>query len=156
MQCARRRIHWRSGRRFSTATWNSPILTFNLKAAVENEKLVRDFVQFDVYVEGYGPIAFWGKSRDLIIPYETPEAHVEFAKTWINTCTTFHRDCGRVNELNLPIRLLEVSQANGSSDLKLCEADGAHGSCVALTYCWGEAWAFQERLLPSRILSFLS
>lgn len=67
--------------RFSTATWNSPTLTFTLKAAVENEKLVCDFVQVDVYVEEIGPIAFWGKSRHLTSPYETHKAHVEIAKT---------------------------------------------------------------------------
>lgn len=37
-----------------------------------------------------------------------------------------------------PYPVFEVSQANSSPDLKLCETDGAHGSYVALSYCWGE------------------
>ncbi|OAL23377.1 hypothetical protein AYO22_06427 [Fonsecaea multimorphosa] len=155
--------------RFNEDVWGRPICTFTLKAVVDHAKLIHEFIRFDIYFMGSGPIAFWGKSLELVIRPEIRTPHLEFARRWLDDCMKFHADCQDLGETVLPTRVLEILQEDGTPNLKLSTSNGAYGRYMALSYRWGQlqpaklttenhheyAQAIEESNLPPTIRDFI-
>jgi hypothetical protein len=155
--------------RFDVDVWGRSMCTFTLKAVVDHAKLIHEFIRFDIYFMELGPVAFWGKSLELVIRPENRTPHLKFARRWLDDCMKFHADCKDLVETVLPTRVLEILQEDGTPDLKLRASNGAYGRYMALSYCWGQpqpaklttdnlheyAQAIEESNLPTTIRDFI-
>jgi hypothetical protein len=65
------------------------------------------------------------------------ENDFELAKSWMNTCINSHPDCKSTIIGELPTRYIELSPPGTPPTARLRHSNGAHGSYVALSYCWG-------------------
>lgn len=67
---------------------------------------------------------------------------IEVAKSWHDICNVQHVDCAPTDrQVALPKRLVDLGPSNGS-DIRPCvciSSEGALGSYLALSYCWGES-----------------
>ncbi|KAK1635547.1 hypothetical protein BDP81DRAFT_350654 [Colletotrichum phormii] len=64
------------------------------------------------------------------------QLHFEVLRQWLQSCDqgSEHRNCLQATEVNLPTRLLDVS----NSQIRLWETNGACGQYLALSHPWGD------------------
>jgi hypothetical protein len=66
--------------------------------------------------------------------------HVDFnvCKRWVRDCSQDHSECARIEDIDLPTRLLDLGSVNGTRDLKLAVTEDGKGQYAALSHTWGD------------------
>lgn len=65
-----------------------------------------------------------------------PHTAVDGVKQLLGKCIQFHAECGGAQPVELPTRVIEIGTTN--ENLRIIEANGAKGTYMTLSYCWGE------------------
>lgn len=75
-----------------------------------------------------------GDARPVAGRQPSEEAELPLASTWISQCQQLHPECGKIEPVRLPTRLIYIG---GDAEPRLIEASGQIGVYVALSHCWG-------------------
>jgi hypothetical protein len=60
-------------------------------------------------------------------------------RSWIRECVEVHEECRHPQESQLPPRIIDVGQADGSEVPRLVLCDGCVGDFATLSHCWGDS-----------------
>ena len=60
-------------------------------------------------------------------------------RSWIRECVEVHEECRHPQESQLPPRIIDVGQADGSEMPRLVLCDGGVGDFATLSHCWGDS-----------------
>jgi hypothetical protein len=60
-------------------------------------------------------------------------------RSWIHECVEAHEECRHPLESQLPPRIIDVGQADGSKMPRLVLCDGCVGDFATLSHCWGDS-----------------
>lgn len=80
-----------------------------------------------VLVEGHAPI--------MLGRHPAEEADLSLALSWISDCQRLHPECGKIEPVELPSRLIHIG--DGDTEPRLVDSTGQNGVYVALSHCWG-------------------
>jgi hypothetical protein len=106
----------------------------------------------DAYINANRQYSWWFRDRkmgeswspDTIIQPGSVDwkAILAGSISWIEECTSVHKDCGRAWTGELPSRVIDVGHHDGYDDARLVETGNRlQGTYVALSYCWGKTQA---------------
>jgi hypothetical protein len=87
--------------------------------------------------EGIGDVPSYGAYDD---DKAVPEELADMLRNWLNTCAGEHNGCKVAEQVNLPSRLLEISDSGiGVPKIRLVAASPEHrGRYITLSHCWGQ------------------
>jgi hypothetical protein len=76
------------------------------------------------------------RSEAVLAELGSPESF-SLAHNWLAECLTSHHECLAHKPVDLPTRLLHVSNLGGPHSAHLCSTLGQTGNYCTLSYCWG-------------------
>jgi hypothetical protein len=75
-------------------------------------------------------------SEAVLTELGSPESF-SLAHNWLAECLTSHHECPAHKPVDLPTRLLHVSNLGEPDSARLCSTLGQTGNYCTLSYCWG-------------------
>ncbi|KAH8687919.1 heterokaryon incompatibility protein-domain-containing protein [Tricladium varicosporioides] len=107
---------------------------YSFDSYTQDELLVRFPVAID---EGIPVLSDLIRNRPPVVHLKSP-AGIAGIQNWLQMCEKYHPQCHTPPTAVLPTRVIDVGPKDGSQVPKLILTNGAKGSWVALSHCWGK------------------